>query len=46
VQIARAVAHCHEQGVLHRDIKPENVLLAPGGALKLCGPSAAQHAGS
>jgi serine/threonine protein kinase len=25
--VARALAHAHEQGVVHRDIKPENILL-------------------
>lgn len=27
LQLARAVAHAHAQGVLHRDLKPSNVLL-------------------
>ncbi len=26
-KVARAIAHCHAQGILHRDLKPANVLV-------------------
>ena len=32
-EVAGALAHAHEQGVVHRDIKPENILLRDGHAL-------------
>ena len=35
-QLLKAIAWCHEQGVLHRDIKPENLLLNADHSLRLC----------
>jgi predicted ATPase/predicted Ser/Thr protein kinase len=35
IQIAAALAHAHDKGVIHRDLKPENVVLTSSGTLKL-----------
>ncbi len=34
-EVARGLAHAHEEGVTHRDLKPSNVFLCDGGHVKV-----------
>ncbi len=34
-EVAEALGHAHERGVLHRDVKPANILLSPEGSAKV-----------
>src|SRR5690348_4471254 len=35
IQMAEALSHAHERGLVHRDVKPKNIILTPGGVAKL-----------
>jgi tetratricopeptide (TPR) repeat protein len=34
-QVARALCHANEHGIVHRDIKPENLMITPDGTVKV-----------
>lgn len=35
IQMAEALSHAHEKGLIHRDVKPKNIILTPQGVAKL-----------
>ncbi|GIW99438.1 MAG: hypothetical protein KatS3mg111_2771 [Pirellulaceae bacterium] len=42
-QVAEALEHAHERGVVHRDIKPSNILITAGGIAKVVDMGLARH---
>src|SRR3954466_3879444 len=35
IQMADALAHSHQRGLIHRDVKPKNIIMTAGGVAKL-----------
>ncbi len=46
LELARALAYVHEEGVVHRDVKPTNVLVEADGRVRLADFGVSQLAGS
>jgi len=44
IQIAEALAHAHERGLIHRDVKPKNIMISKDGEAKLADMGLAREA--
>ena len=45
LQVAHALHHAHQQGLVHRDIKPANIMIDRSGKVKLCDLGLAKETG-
>jgi serine/threonine-protein kinase len=44
IQVAKALAHAHSQGLIHRDVKPKNIMIHKDGMVKLADMGLAREA--
>jgi serine/threonine-protein kinase len=44
IQVAKALAHAHNQGLIHRDVKPKNIMIHKDGTVKLADMGLAREA--